>query len=791
MQPGNFLSQFSAMLNPRRSLRARVGLAFGGLLIGLTLLLTVLIERPAQAQIEEDIGNTLAALAFQLADTMDREVLERAQDVQTLASLNVMRDPAASPAVKQNLFNEVRQTYADYLWLGLVDAQGIVTVSSGPLPVGLDVSAQPWYVSAHQSFYAGEGHELLLPQAGRALALAAPVLGQDGQVQGVVGAYLDYRWVAAIPSSWQETIGNLDQAQVFILADDGSLLFTTASQDDGRLTPNRLLNLDSVAGARREQNRYLIETWPDDQTYLTGYTRSRAFGPFPGLGWLVLVRQPLSVAYQPVRHLQQQILVLGLGLGLLFLALGWWLTGRLVHPLSAIADAAERMRRGERKTEIPQVGGTDELGLLSRSLRNLVAELRGQQAALEESQQVLERKVAERTRTLAALYRILEVANTAEDLPTALDHALQSVLDAGGATAGLVHLLSPGADTLHLLAHANVPPPVARDLQDMPLDDGPLGQVLHRGQTMILGQADVGLPLTPLMHAHNATVFAGIPVIAANNALGVLSLVSTEPFDRETLELLASVGEELGVVVENARLQRREEELAVLEERNRLARELHDSVTQSLYSVTLYAEAGRRLALAGDTERTVDYLDRLGDTGHQALKEMRLLLHKLRPLALQQEGLVSALRHRLDAVEGKVGVKHGLHVEGHIDLSPGVEEALYHISQEALNNALKHAEATEIVVTLAAGDDVIELLVADNGSGFDPREVRSGGMGLSTMRERAQRFGGELSVTSAPGQGTTVRVRLETKQTGRDGALQSVHRHQETTVDSSEPGGSR
>jgi nitrate/nitrite-specific signal transduction histidine kinase len=722
---------------------------------------------------------------------MDREVLERAQDVQTLASLNVMRDPAASPSVKRNLLNEVRQTYADYLWLGLVDAQGIVTVSSGPLPVGLDISTQPWYVAGRQNFFAGESREPLLPQTDRALALAAPVLGQDGQLQGVVGAYLDYGWVASIPSSWQETIGNLDQARVFILADDGSLLFTTADQDDGRLTPNRLLNLDSVAGARREQNYYLIETWPDDKTYLTGYTRSRAFGPFPGLGWLVLVRQPLSVAYRPVRQLQQQILVLGLGLGLLFLVLGWWLTGRLVRPLSAIADAAERMRRGERETEIPQVGGTDELGLLSRSLRNLVAELRAQQAALEESQQVLERKVAERTRTLAALYRILEVANTADDLQTALDHALQPVLDASGATAGLIHLLSPGGDTLHLLAQANVPPPVARELQDMPLNDGPLGRVLYRGQSLIVDEADAGLPLVSLMQAHGATVCAGIPIIAANHSLGILSLVSTESFDRETLELLDSVGEELGVVVENARLQRRDEELAVLEERNRLARELHDSVTQSLYSVTLYAEAGRRLALAGDTERTVDYLYRLGDTGHQALKEMRLLLHKLRPLALQQEGLVSALRHRLDAVEGKVGVKHRLNVEGQIDLSPGVEEALYHISQEALNNALKHAEATEIMVTLAAGDDDIELLVADNGSGFDPHEVRPGGMGLSTMRERAQRFGGELSVTSAPGQGTTVRVRLQTEQNSRDGALQRVYRLKETTIDSSEPSGSR
>jgi signal transduction histidine kinase len=293
----------------------------------------------------------------------------------------------------------------------------------------------------------------------------------------------------------------------------------------------------------------------------------------------------------------------------------------------------------------------------------------------------------------------------------------------------------------------------------MPASHGPLARVIHERQPLLLGNGDGGAQLQALMQAHQAHAFAGVPVIAGNHVLGVLGVVSKEGFSEETVELLASVGEEFGVIVENARLQQREEELAVLEERNRLARELHDSVTQSLYSVTLYAEAGRRLALAGDVERTVDYLARLGDTGQQALKEMRLLLHKLR-LALQQEGLVSALRHRLDAVEGKLGIKHRLQVEGEPDLSPALEEALYHISQEALNNALKHARATEIAVTLAAGNGEVQLVVADNGAGFDPAQAQEAGMGLSTMRERAQRFGGETTVESAPGQGTTVRARL-------------------------------
>jgi two-component system sensor histidine kinase ChiS len=214
-------------------------------------------------------------------------------------------------------------------------------------------------------------------------------------------------------------------------------------------------------------------------------------------------------------------------------------------------------------------------------------------------------------------------------------------------------------------------------------------------------------------------------------------------------------------------------EAAVIAERNRLARELHDSVTQSLYSSTLLAEAAQRLSGAGDVERTRGYLSRLGDITQGALKEMRLLVHELRPLALQKEGLVGALQQRLDAVERRAGVDARLVVEGELELSPDAEENLYRIAQEALNNALKHATATLVTVTIRASDEWVELEVADNGSGFDPMAVSDeGGMGLTTMRERARRLGARLEVVSAPGEGTKVRVHL-----GGSGQLMGTHRN--------------
>jgi len=198
---------------------------------------------------------------------------------------------------------------------------------------------------------------------------------------------------------------------------------------------------------------------------------------------------------------------------------------------------------------------------------------------------------------------------------------------------------------------------------------------------------------------------------------------------------------------------------AALEERQRLARELHDSVTQSLYSLTLLAEAGRRTAAAGDLEKTGGLIARLGETAQQALKEMRLLVFELRPLALETEGLVDALQHRLEAVEKRAGVQTQLRAENLPDLPAAVEHGLYRIAQEALNNALKHSGAAAITVSLRAEAGRVELEIADDGRGFAAAAARDGGgLGLVSIRERAEALGGQASVAAQPGGGARVWV---------------------------------
>jgi signal transduction histidine kinase len=254
-----------------------------------------------------------------------------------------------------------------------------------------------------------------------------------------------------------------------------------------------------------------------------------------------------------------------------------------------------------------------------------------------------------------------------------------------------------------------------------------------------------------------------VPLIVADEVYGGLVLYYPEPrvFSGEDVELAVAFADQAALAIENASLHQQAEEAAILEERERLARDLHDSVTQSLYSITLLAEGWKRLERAGQLEESEDPLGELGEIAQQALKEMRLLVHELRPPDLEDVGLLGALRLRLGAVEKRAGVDARLVAGDVLDLPPQLEDCLYRIAIEALNNSLKHAAATEVVVSLQAAGDDVTLEIRDNGCGFDAgRMDEHGGVGLNSMRERAETRGGRLTIESAPGQGTKVQVRI-------------------------------
>lgn len=208
-------------------------------------------------------------------------------------------------------------------------------------------------------------------------------------------------------------------------------------------------------------------------------------------------------------------------------------------------------------------------------------------------------------------------------------------------------------------------------------------------------------------------------------------------------------------------LRQREMEKAITAERNRLARDLHDSVTQALYSQTLYAEATSRLLAAGDIQTATEHVGELQQTAQQALQEMRLLIFELRPSVLEDEGIVTALQTRLESVEKRSGFTTEFKIEGMIELPSNIEQGLYWISQEVLNNIVKHAQASKVTVILKQEQQAITLDICDDGVGFDPVEqLNQGGLGLRGIHERAVQMAGKITIESQPGKGTRVRVEV-------------------------------
>jgi signal transduction histidine kinase len=209
-----------------------------------------------------------------------------------------------------------------------------------------------------------------------------------------------------------------------------------------------------------------------------------------------------------------------------------------------------------------------------------------------------------------------------------------------------------------------------------------------------------------------------------------------------------------------ARERAQAERAAAQEERRRLAQDIHDSVTQSIFSMIFTTQTARQNIDTRDGQ-AAETLREIEDMARQALKDLRLLLYQLRSPLLEYEGLVSALRYRLDAVEARAGIKTKLVAPAEIELSGEAEEDAYRIAIEALNNSLKHARATEVTVELRPEGNTLTMSVTDNGVGFDESSMMySGGLGLAGMQERAARLGGSVIVRSARGAGTSVILRI-------------------------------
>ena len=263
--------------------------------------------------------------------------------------------------------------------------------------------------------------------------------------------------------------------------------------------------------------------------------------------------------------------------------------------------------------------------------------------------------------------------------------------------------------------------------------------------------------------------FLGLPIRDGEEVIGALFLANKNcpkaegscGFTEEDEDLLAILAQHAAIALTNARLYERSRELTIAEERSRLAHELHDAVSQKLFSLRLTAQAAAAL-VDRDPSRAKGELQQVAVLAAEAADELRAAVVELRPAALDEDGLVATLRTQIQVLDRAHSARVTFDSRGMRALPAAQEEAVLRVAQEALHNALRHSGAQHVDVTLTRRDGGTALRVTDDGSGFDPKSIRRAGrhLGLVSMRDRASGVGGVLTVESAPGKGTTIEMEV-------------------------------
>jgi PAS domain S-box-containing protein len=418
------------------------------------------------------------------------------------------------------------------------------------------------------------------------------------------------------------------------------------------------------------------------------------------------------------------------------------------------------------------------------------------------AEQILEQRVRQRTQEIErrrqvaeGLRDILAVLNSNRVLDEILDYIACQAKRLLNTEAVAIYRLQDEQGPLEIEAAHGLSEDYVRNIK-LPLGQGVVGRaVLEKAPVVV---PDVSAVFTDhsttslddeavyvdaelrrlLMHMvdrYGAVV--GVPIIVKDQVYGGLALYYPRPreFSEEEIGLATTLADHAALAIENARLLEQVEQTAVMEERQRLARELHDSVSQALYGIGLGIRTARTLLdreSLGETvknklARPLDYVLSLADAG---LAEMRALIFELRPDALTEQGLVAALDRQARALQARHQVAVETDFGPEPDLPPAVKEALYRVAQEALNNVVKHAQAGQVQVRLQADGKSIGLEVKDDGVGFEPQQDYPGHMGLQSMQERIAKVQGSLAVESEPGVGTVVRVWVSMQNGEGDGS---------------------
>ena len=446
----------------------------------------------------------------------------------------------------------------------------------------------------------------------------------------------------------------------------------------------------------------------------------------------------------------------------------------LIEPIEGLLKGTKDIAEGKLGVRL-EANANSELGVLaqmfnemSENLAKQTQELVQTNQALKASEQLLEQRVAERTEQLSALLELSNYTVVTLELEPLLSRILDKLKSVVDFTEASVFVQQDMYRLKLLYYRGPAKEQLLQNYCDV-RDVSTVATVIQERKAVAIEDVTADPNLSKSFHDFVASYLGStrldmvawlcLPIIVRDKVIGLMTLEHTIPsyYNEQRLHFAMAFASQVGVALENIRLYAEAQENAALEERRHLARELHDSVSQALFGITLgidtaIAQAKRNPA---KLDEPLSYVKNLARAG---LAEMRALIFELRPESLEQEGLVVALGKQAEAMRARYQIDLQLKVCEEPTLAFRCKQALYRVSQEALHNISKHARATRVDMTLWQDEDDIRLAIHDNGVGFDTSARFPKSLGLTSMRERIEALGGDFDLHSGTGQGTRIEV---------------------------------
>ena len=654
-----------------------------------------------------------------------------------------------------------------------VDSQGKVVVTHPDQPeiLGQDWSDTPQfrYMVEHPGKAAYSNLRYIEASGKEILCISASMNGLQGEFIGA-----DYYCFTIYPPTQNTYYGSFSNAyskhnlgsNIYIVDGSQHIIFSTDPSEmgkdlSGEAYLQQLLQGQSMSGRFQKEVEDVLVSYAPFYPYAGNFVQ---WNVIKEESWDEVMRPTL-----PYRQLLYVLLALGVVVPTLVTAYG---VRHITDPIQKLIHASEQVTQGQFKQRI-EVKTGDEIETLADQFNMMSAEL-------DDSYSTLEKKVAERTQELATLNAIAARVSSSLNLNEIMADALERIMELTGMEHGVAYRVEGGEggavntgedDDAHLrvMAFRGLPPTFSNLGDRLPLRQSAAGVAGLRGEPVIWTLAE--LPTESALRERLATLgveqVIAIPLMAKGQLVGSLNLSTNHhrTYPPEHISLLKTIGQQIGVAVENGYLYEQAEQSATMAERSRLARELHDAVTQTLFSANLIADVIPRI-WKRDPEEGMKNLEELRQLTRGALAEMRTLLLEMRPESLERSDLNSLLTQLADAFVGRVRVPVSLDIQGNCEMTHEVKIVFYRVAQEALNNIAKHSGARRVDLHLECQPGQMNLLIKDDGLGFDPDSITPDHLGIAIMRERASSIGAHLKIETRVGQGTS--VDLDWKATGKD-----------------------